>query len=207
MSRARDAGFTLIELLVSLTLLGLVFAILFGSLHFGARAWERTTASTSAIDSVGLAQDVLRRSIERACPRLMPGAEHRTPQHIDFSGSPGAIRFLGPAPLAAGGQDCARLSFEVRPDGTRKRLVVAVGSSAGGTDLLRHAESVEFAYRATTGGWKSEWSGATLPALVRLRVTFSKGDPRLWPELFVAPRISAEVDCTYDAATGTCRSG
>jgi general secretion pathway protein J len=209
MTRAGESGFTLLELLVSLTLLGLVFVLLFGGLRFGTRAWERTASLTDASDSVRLTQSVLRNAIERACPRLLTTTDqHSMPPRVDFAGSPQALAMLGPAPGSAGGQSCARLTFAVRPDGTLKRLVLVMGDdSVNATVLLRRAQSVDLAYRAASGGWQSSWSAAALPSLVRIRAIFPKDDTRLWPELFVSPRISAEADCTYDPVTGTCRSG
>jgi general secretion pathway protein J len=203
----RAAGFTLIELLVSLTLLGLLFVLLFGSLRFGTRAWERTAASIDATDSIRFAQDFLRHTVERTCPRLLPPTQNSAALRVDFSGAPDAMRFLGPAPVAAGGLSCEAMALEVRPEGRQRQLVLRAGDGAAVTNLLHQAQTIDFSYRSPSGDWQSSWSGATLPQLVRIRVTFPKNDPRLWPELFVAPRISAEADCTYDAATGTCRSG
>ena len=40
--------------------------------------------------------------------------------------------------------------------------------------------------------WRDEWHEQKfLPDLVRLRVTFADGDEGAWPDLVVAPRISA----------------
>ena len=204
-----QAGFTLIELLVSLTLLGLLFVLLFGGLRFGMRAWEHGTTTTDAVDSVRLVQDLLRGEIERSCPRLLAAEAQDTPR-VKFAGTVTQLRFLGPAPDAAGGQRCQDLTLEVKSDGKLQRLVLELraGVNRGATDLLRHAQSVELAYLTEDGVWMSGWNGQTaLPGLVRLRITFPKGDARAWPELFIAPRISAEADCTYDPATKSCRGG
>ncbi len=195
-----QSGFTLIELLVSLTLLGLLFVLLLGGLRFGTRAWERGTAAADAADTVRSVQTLLRAEIERACPR--PAASSGK-YLVDFAGDTGGLRFLGPAPAALGGAPCARLTLQVRPDGHQWRLALDVNDRE--TDLLRHAQSVELSY-LSDAGWLERWDGQpALPRLLRLRVTFAKDDARAWPELFIAPRISADADCTYDPATTTCR--
>ena len=192
----REAGFTLIELLVSLTLLGLVFVLLFGGLRFGMRAWERTAANADQGESVRTAQDVLRGEIEQACPRRAG-----TPVRVRFSGDAGGVSFLGPLP---GGTACAALRLQAVRDGNLERLVLRTASLNDA--LLAKAQSIDFAYLGPAG-WQGGWSNqADLPRLVRLRVSFPQGDTRVWPELFIAPRISAEADCTYDPATKSCRS-
>ena len=200
-----QSGFTLLELLVSMTLLGLLFVLLFGGLRFGMRAWEHGTTTTDAVDSVRSVQDLLRREIERACPRLSAAGPQDMP-HVEFSGTPWQLNFLAPAPDAAGGQRCVPMTLAVQPDGRLQRLRLVLGVNPEATDLVNHAQSIEFSYLATDGVWRNDWRGQPdLPALVRLRVIFASGDARLWPELFMAPRISAEADCTYDVATKSCR--
>jgi general secretion pathway protein J len=200
----REAGFTLIELLISMTLLGLVFVLLFGGLRFGMRAWERSSAHADASDSVRTAQEFLRREFERTCPRRsFPAQGSAALPRVAFAGGPHAVRFVGPMPDGGG---CNRLTLSVVDDskGT-KRLIFGTGVNDPGTELLRRAQSVEFAYRGPEG-WQQGWEGrADLPDLIRVRVTFPKDDARMWPELFIAPRISAEADCTYDPATKSCR--
>ncbi|MBL6940379.1 MAG: prepilin-type N-terminal cleavage/methylation domain-containing protein [Alphaproteobacteria bacterium] len=196
-------GFTLIELLVSMTLLGLLFVLLFGGLRFGMRAWEHSSVSADASDSVRTAQEFLRREFERICPRrrLLPGAPARP--LVAFSGGPHGVSFIGPVPSGA---SCGRLILDVADDsaGTR-HLMLGVGVNDPGTDLLRRARSVDFAYLGPSG-WQDDWKGhADLPDLIRVRVTFPEDDPHVWPELFIAPRISAEADCTYDPTTRSCR--
>jgi general secretion pathway protein J len=203
-----ERGFTLIELLVSMTLLGLLFVLLLGGLRFGTRAWERNSADSDSRSSVFAVQDLLRRDIERACPRLL--ANPADPQHatIQFDGTAQAIRFFGPAPAGAGGAPCAPLLLGVAPDGRQQRLVLRIGSGVNvySSDLLRRVQQVSFAYLGSSGGWQKTWRGrATLPVRVRVDVTFSPSDARAWPELFAEPRISAEADCTYDASTKSCR--
>lgn len=200
-----NEGFTLLEMLVSMTLLGLLFVLLFGSLRFGMRAWEHGTAGADAVDSVRSVQDLLRGEIERACPRRVAANPQDTPR-VAFSGTVERLSFLAPAPGA--GASCVPVTIFVQADGRQRRLVFHLGVNRGASDLLRQVQTVEIGYLAPDGVWRGGWSGqAEMPQLVRVRVTFPAGDRRVWPELFIAPRISAEADCNYDPATKSCRGG
>jgi general secretion pathway protein J len=71
------------------------------------------------------------------------------------------------------------------------------GEQAGETDLLLDdVAGVEFSYfgvydRSRPADWVAEWADPrSLPQLVRVRVTFPRGDPRRWPDLVIAPRFA-----------------
>jgi general secretion pathway protein J len=203
MKAASQSGFTLIELLVSMTLLGLVFVLLFGGLRFGMRAWERSTIAADTSDSVRAVQELLRGEIERTCPRRsFPRRAGSASVRVAFSGSSHAFTFIGPMP---GGNSCVPLMIGAGPDGAFQKLSFAVRVNDPGTDLLRRVQSIDIAYLGRDG-WEESWSGrADLPDLIRIRLTFPRDDGRVWPELFVSPRISAEADCNYDPGTKSCR--
>ena len=197
-------GFTLIELLVSLTLLGLLFVLLFGGLRFGMRAWEHSAVAADASDSIRTVQELLRSEIERACPHRTFADRNGTPAppRVSFTGGPHSLTFLGPLP---GGAACARLTIGAANDNGLQRLRFVAGVNDPGTDILSRAQSIDIAYRGKHG-WENSWNGrADPPDLVRIRVIFPKDDGRVWPELFITPRISADADCTYDPATKSCR--
>ncbi len=103
-----QAGFTLLELLISMTLLGLVFVLLFGGLRFGMRAWEHGTTTTDAVDSTRLVQDLLRSEIERTCPRRGRSRHRRrTPApRVAFHGTPHALAFHRRLRRPAAGAAC-----------------------------------------------------------------------------------------------------
>jgi general secretion pathway protein J len=117
----RQDGFTLIELLISMTLLGLLFVLLLGGMRFGTRAWEHGTQVADEGDSIRSVQNLLRREIERACPRLVPTASPHDMPHVRFAGDSDALSMLAPAAGAAGGQSCVPTTVRVAPDGPTRR--------------------------------------------------------------------------------------
>jgi len=204
--RSGTHGFTLVELLISITLLGLLLVLLFGGLHFGVRAWERTTTLEDSGQTHDVAQSLLRRELERVCVRLEPAADPRSAPPFRFDGTSERIRFLAPVPSAVGHQRCAAMTLTVNSDGATETLVLSLGEGAQDVALLRGARDVRFSYLRNGYGWREDWHREPeLPALIRIRASLPQGDARTWPELFIAPRLSASPDCNYDAAIGACK--
>lgn len=191
-------GFTLIEMLIALTLLGLVFVLLFGGLRFGMRAWEHGRAASDAAGDVRSAQDILRGAIAQACPAFGAGTSDAPPPAA-FDGTATSLHLLAPAPAAMGGAACTEMRFGRSRDGA---LSLTIGGKSN--TLLDHVARFAVAYLADDGSWQPAVAGR-MPRLVRIRVGFPPGDPRAWPDLFVAPRISGGADCTYDSRFKSCR--
>jgi general secretion pathway protein J len=213
-----ESGFTLVELLVALTLLALLSVALFGSFRLGARAWDRTTAHTNAIEDVRVAQDLLRQEIASAYP-LYSTADPTHPR-IDFEGRRERIRFLAPAPAALGGAGMAYFTLSTDADGGEKRVLLSVrlelanedSPTASATEaLVDDIQSLDIAYYGTNSAdtpatWLDQWVDAVrLPRLVRVRVRFPEGDLRVWPDLLVIPEIAVDQACAYDPLTKYCR--
>lgn len=215
LTRPREAGFTLLELLVAMTLLGLLMTVLFGGLRFGTRAWERAIDHSGGTDDIRLAQMHIRRALELAYPYFVSDPDH---PRIDFEGTADRVAFLGPAPnaqstggrarivLSSAGRDGAlSLTFESRPE-------LALPEAQGDSDVLVSGlTALEFSYFGSSGPdeppqWLDRWTNRIrLPLLVRVSAALSDDDARSWPELVVAPRLSADVSCIYDVLTQYCR--
>lgn len=211
-----EAGFTLVELLVALALFSLLATLLFGSVRFGLAAWQRGSARAEHVEHSMIAQDLLRRMIGNIYPMLVADSAARP--RIDFEGTRDAISFLGNAPVAAmgGGRFRFTLSVERRQD--RTDLVMSAMPELARPQaspmttkslLLSDIERAEFAYfgesaRERDTQWRDSWvQRSDMPRLVRIRVAFR--DARVWPELLIAPRINADVNCIYDLVTKRCR--
>lgn len=215
-SREGEAGFTLLELLIAMTVLAMLMTLTFGGLTFGARTWERTLQTTSDALDLRASQTLLRNALGHAYPRLV--VKGTDAAFVDFTGSSTRLRFLAPPPqvFAVGG----RASFDLRADtqGGRTKLIVAIGPEISGANarpiaeeiLLDNVKSIAFSYFGSSGpqeaeSWLDTWQNRmTLPRLVRVHVEFSEGDPRIWPDLFVATQIAVDVSCNYDPVSKSC---
>jgi general secretion pathway protein J len=213
-----QAGFTVVELVVALAIFGLVAMLLFGSVRFGLKAWQRGSAHADAVEHSIVVQSLLRRLIEDAYPQFL--REDPMRQHVDFDGEADSLRFLAAAPavLGGGGQFRFALNLE-RHDGqvdlilnAKPELAFPQSSEMSSRNaLISGAEHVQFSYFGTapsdtTARWHDTWTQRSqLPQLVRIRVSFRAGATPAWPELVVAPRITADVECVLDPLTNRCR--
>jgi general secretion pathway protein J len=217
-TRQREAGFTLVEVLVALVLLGLLTTALFFSVRFGVTAWQRGGERSDQIHTSMLVQDLLRRLIGQAYPLML--ADGTGSGRVDFAGSATSLDFLAPVPIALASGGRARFTLAIERRGGQSDLVLASRPELAAGDapaelnrktLLATLEAAEFAYfgvaqSKSTTEWHERWSDEmSLPALVRVRVRFARSDPRLWPDLTIAPRITADVGCAYDPLTKLCR--
>ena len=213
-----EAGFTLLELLISMTLVGLLMAVVFGSLRFGAHAWERSEAQNSGTDEIRLLQTKLRHELERAYPFFV--VTDPTRASIDFNGTTEELIFLAPMANALGPAARARIKVARTPEGDGMRFVLterpelSLPDESEGSQtevLLFGLTGLEFAYFGKemldeSPRWHESWQGQTrLPQLIRMRAEFPRGDRRVWPELVIAPRISADVSCVFDLLAKFCR--
>jgi general secretion pathway protein J len=212
-----EAGFTLVELLVALALFSLLCTLMFGNVRFGMRAWQYGAAHAEQVDHTMVVQGVLRRIIEEAYPYFLVGDPTRP--HVDFNGKQTSLDFLSSALTAAGAGPRYRFLLTADKIGgktdlaitSRPELVSAEDAATTRTVLLADIERVEFSYFGATlsdsvAQWRNEWLlQAAAPQLVRVRTWFPAHDGRTWPDLLITPRISADVNCVYDALTKRCR--
>jgi general secretion pathway protein J len=212
----RDAGFTLVEVVVVLALVSLLTAALFGAVHFGLKAWERTTSRATAIDQNLVVQDFLARTVAAAYPAYV--VDDLTHGHVDFAGSETSMSFLGPTPIARGLGGRSRFVIALDRSGGANALTVVSQSELAPAEavskvrdvLMNNLEALQFSYfgRGRSGAleWRNAWtSEPTLPQVVRVRMKFPAGDARQWPDLLISPRIDVDVGCVYDLLTRRCR--
>jgi general secretion pathway protein J len=216
--REAEAGFTLVELLVALSLFTFISLALFEGLHFGVFAWGRGREHADRADHVLYVQNLLRRLIEDAYPLYL--SSDPTHGHVDFDGTAVSLGFLASAPIVLGGGGRSRFKAFVDQSRGRHDLVLTSqpeladegdAVAATKTMLLADVESVDFSYLGQTRldksrQWRDSWAREPiLPNLVRVRIRFPRHDARAWPDLDIAPRISADVGCAYDPLNKGCR--
>jgi general secretion pathway protein J len=211
MKTGSDAGFTLLELLVAMTLMGLLSVVLFGALRYGVLSWERSETLTTESNQVRQVQQLLTREVGQAYPeRVRTDPAH---PHIDFEGYAHAIRYLARDSVHRGAMD--RVEIEVAPGSDTLRrsesLELSSAQRAASRPLLRGLSAFDVSYFEPGSenrgpSWQNAWQNHTvLPALIKIRARFAaKGSPT-WPDLVIAPRISADISCGFDPLTKDCQ--
>jgi general secretion pathway protein J len=215
-------GFTLIEVVVALAIVGLTAVVLFESLRFGQRAHEKVVVRGGDTWQVFAAQRLIRSLIESAYPRE-PASTESVPVY-GLGGDQSRMSVLAAAPLALGGAGLQRYDIEPRRNARGSYDVIVRWRADPSPDsslldaalaeeiLIEDAQSIRWSYldaeHEGQAGWVDDWHDRQrLPRLVRLQVTFSKNDPRTWPALVMAPRLTDDANCRFDIIAQRCRSG
>jgi len=205
--KRRARGFTLIELLVGLSLMALMAVFLFGGFHFGLRAWEGGGTRLEEMNDAELAQSLLRRLLSQAYLETIPESSDRQGPLSTFRGRAGDLTFVAPLPAHRGIEGQYMFLLATEPTDRALRLVLKwqlyradglVNQTAALADdaaILENVSSIRLAYFGQTSPtrppqWNDKWDGALgLPKLIALHVEFPPGDPRIWPDLIVAPKL------------------
>jgi len=212
--RPSEAGVTLLELLIAMTLLGLLSIALLTSLKTGTRIWSIAEGAATDANNVRNASAELSRMIADAYPETVQGASDG---HVDFQGRSDTLTFLTPDRGLPGALSRVTLAIK-EVDGaqmlslTRSLELAATGTAHRDTRiLLRGVAALDLAYygkpdKDSDPHWLTTWvNHSRLPDLVRVRVTLADARSGTWPELIVAPRVAADVNCRYDPLTKFCQ--
>ena len=205
-----DGGFTLLEMLVATTLLGLLSLVLYGALQFGLRSWQRTEEVSVLANTVRQVQGLLTADLTRAYPEVIRTNPTRMP--VDFEGTRSRIRYLTASSRVAGALDHVTIGV---PMGSKvltriAALELGAGSRVDSKVLLKHVEGFEISYFGAaeedkTPRWQDTWHDReSMPLLVRIRARLAGGET--WPDLVVAPAITADATCNFDPLTKNCRA-
>lgn len=219
-SRAHH-GFTLLELMIALTLLGLLSAVLFGSLRLAGRSTDSGEAKAEAAASMRLAQDFLRTNLEAQHPLRMRKIDEWP---LLFRGGRNELRYASDLPprVAGGGIWFYRLAVkndDARSPLTLERVVPDLAADAppefANADRSVLADGIAEltlgyfgrdpdAAASVAPTWRDHWDDPQrLPLMIRVDVTPKQGSP--WPTLYVTPREAPEAGCrAWDVARLRC---
>ena len=125
-------GFTLLELLIALALLGLISALLYGSLSLSANSWDRGEQKVEQVTDMRLTEEMLRQTLSAQHPLRF----HKVvDQPLYFAGGTDSLSFAAALPGRAGG-GMFYFRVAITPNDDRSRLTLARVIPDYGADAL-----------------------------------------------------------------------
>jgi general secretion pathway protein J len=220
-------GFTLIELLAAITLLGLLAAILMGTVRGAERSTTAATDVAERTEQYARTQAFLRDHVGGALPLRW---RRELSQPLKFEGKQNTLTYFAPvtSQIAEGGvmwwQLAVAKSSVVGPGTKGSQLVlrrVAVAADEKAVPDLSGAEAIVLAdnidaltlsyfdagddplTNPDAGNWLDSWDeNARMPVLIKIQVT-EAGNKR-WPELTVPLKMTQAIGCNFDFQRQRC---
>lgn len=217
-------GFTLIELLAAITLLGLLAAILMGTVRGAERSTTAATDVVERTEQYARTHAFLRDHVGGALPLRW---RREVNQPLKFNGTQSTLTYFAPvtSQIAEGGVmwwqlAVAKSSSPSKGSQLVLRRLPAVPdekavpdlASAEAIVLADNVDSLTISYfdpgddpltNPDGGTWLDSWDeNARMPTLITLRVT-EAGD-RKWPELTVPLKLSQAIGCNFDFQRQRC---
>lgn len=226
-NHAYSRGFTLIELLAAITLLGLLAAILMGTVRGAERSTTAATDVVERTEQYARTQAFLRDHIGGALPLRW---RREVNQPLKFSGKQSTLTYFAPvtSQIAEGGVLWWQLavaksaSSGAASKGSQlvlRRLPVVPDekavpdlASAEAIVLADNIETLTISYfdpgddpltNPDAGVWLDSWDeNSRMPTLITLRVT--EAGNRKWPDLTVPLKLSQALGCNFDFQRQRC---
>jgi general secretion pathway protein J len=220
----RSRGFTLIELLAAITLLGLLAAILMGTVRGAERSTTAATDASERTEQYTRTQTFLRDHVGGALPLRW---RREVNQPLKFDGQTSTLTYLAPvtSQIAEGGVlwwqlgvakasnplKGGQLVLRRQPIEPDEKAVPDL-SKADVIVLADNIERVSLSYfdpgddpitNPEGGVWVDAWDeNARMPLLISVKVV-EAGDRR-WPELIVPMKLSQAMGCNFDFQRQRC---
>jgi general secretion pathway protein J len=216
-ARARDAGFTLAEMLVSLALFAMISALIAAVIDLIARLDGASRQLGDTVAQIVSTQTLLRARLEQMRAET---DIRRLGDTLTIAGGTDELTFVSQGFDAQGPHQTQAMRLRRTNQG---RMVLYTMPLLSGYDthsasvegwqaapLLDGVQWIELAYFGAdrlTGRdvWQDRWvDRAQPPKLVRVRVGFAEGDPRVWQVLLVRPFSRVQLLCQDGRRSADC---
>ena len=220
----RIRGFTLLELLLALTLLGLVIAVMFGSLRLSARSWDMGEERTDTVNQMRTASQFLRLQLSQTYPLRWRKIQNSP---LAFNGQNDRMRFSAPllSRVGQGGIFWLELSLEETQDNKKRLLLKRLNPDRNATTvpefndaeitvLAEGLSEMKISYYGRDDNrtdtveptWRELWEAKQeLPQLIKIQIKSANGS--VWPELVAQPKLSTQAGCVWDSFHQRCVPG
>jgi general secretion pathway protein J len=174
-------GFTLLELMISITLIGIVMLIVFGTMRLGYRSIEKAERTMEFLERVRTSLGIIESQLQSQIPLTY---EEDGEKKMYFVGRKESIQFSTNHSIWSGQMGYVKVAYNVEQDGLGKLALYATENTISVQDtrktmLLDNLDSVSFKYfykdpTMEKGEWREEWpEKSTLPEFVTLNISDS----------------------------------
>ena len=187
-------------MLVAITVLALLMIGLTQGVRTGFSFWGSQSRRSAEVTELDATARVLRHLLTDI--PIRPAASGAGQVAILFEGHSALLTFVSDLPTGFGDTRRAKIEIALRGedlilDWTPHRHEIGSSPTPRPAEvrLVHGVKTLEFAYWGDSGGlggaaaWLPEWISPALPELIRIRLSFGKGDGRRWPDLVAAPQL------------------
>jgi len=191
-------GFTLVEVMVTLTILGLIFLVIFGAFRLGLSAWDKGEFIKEEFQKVRISSQIISRQFKSIVPYKIK-SQKIDADYLAFEGKPRYVRFVSAFSLRAKQPEgLVYAIYEFREGGSEGGSLILYEQRALNKDFMEEPPpeelavalfegitDVRFEYyqeadleKNLTGGWEEEWNTRDkkeLPKALKMTVTPKKG--------------------------------
>ena len=196
-------GFTLIEVLIGLTLLSIMFVLLFASFKICADSWEKGEKKVASVNDMAVVYHFFQKHLSVTKPILNESVVNEKP--FSFQGGTNSLQFVSNFPESAAKPGLQIFNVELVEQDNDTNINVKVTPynlsdedqelDGDEVSLIKQVSELKFSYFGSEDGlsdgvWVDDWLNKTvLPRLVKINIVLENGN--YWPEMIIPLRITA----------------
>jgi general secretion pathway protein J len=205
-----QGGFTLLEILISFSLIAVILVIMHGGIQLNLKISGKGQERIDANSQVRSVRTFLQKQLQGALALALAPSDNTDDNRTHyFKGSSDKMQFIGTMPGYLKRQGLYEKTLEIKTKNGVSTLVLSYtpvnllddSTLPEHVILLSGINDLQFEYRTRNNEdrlqpWEEEWDPTStflMPELIRIKLSFTQPDARLWP-LFVSSPYQTITD-------------